>query len=495
MSYRNPQQVIDTQTGQHYRNLQNVISSTFAGVAQNYKAEQDKLLAEKKKREETLKQRKQYFQGLQDQIMDDTNKALHVANGPIDKTKLFKKVSRFSELSLALENGTITDPEEVSRVREMLSQIRTIPSALKSSLVGMGALTEEYKEKWDKAGKKGGVDLKNVDPKKIEYLDIFLNKQKGTREFVSETDENGVERIGIFLKSTNPEDKGKTFTQEELRSYLDGETDLLPTIPDDTTQLDRFDKLVEGEGGARKKGLPKKDFFVKATEYRNDGTVVVKQVVDEKKLKDSLKGEAIGYIGSLTDGELISFYENILDKNEVMTKQLISEELLPKDTKVLTSEMVSGDAGSVLRDKIADMYLDNYISTRRYKEVEIKDYAYDPNRKQGGKGDEDKSKTLYKPGDIKAEYGSGPLAQVDLSDLKDKLEKKGFVVSDYYTDSPEMGGRTNLKVTLYGVDGGRRQVTINDDMTQEDIDRVLLLVSGGKPIEDGTINAPFVFEP
>ena len=72
------------------------------------------------------------------------------------------------------------------------------------------------------------------------------------------------------------------------------------------------------------------------------------------------------------------FYENILDRNEVMTNQLISEGLLPKDTKVLTSEMVSGDNGEALRARISDMYLDDYISSRRYGEVEKRDYIYNP---------------------------------------------------------------------------------------------------------------------
>ena len=40
MSYRNPQQVVDTQSGQAFADLQKTISGTFAGVADTYKKDQ-----------------------------------------------------------------------------------------------------------------------------------------------------------------------------------------------------------------------------------------------------------------------------------------------------------------------------------------------------------------------------------------------------------------------------------------------------------------------
>ena len=41
MSYRNPQQVVDTQSGQAFVDLQKTISGTFAGVADAYKKDQE----------------------------------------------------------------------------------------------------------------------------------------------------------------------------------------------------------------------------------------------------------------------------------------------------------------------------------------------------------------------------------------------------------------------------------------------------------------------
>ena len=49
MSYRNPQQVVDTQSGQAFAELQKTISGTFAGVASAYKKEQDTEAARLKK--------------------------------------------------------------------------------------------------------------------------------------------------------------------------------------------------------------------------------------------------------------------------------------------------------------------------------------------------------------------------------------------------------------------------------------------------------------
>ena len=50
MSYRNPTQVVDTQTGQHYANLQKTIAGSFGNYVNSVKAADAKEQQEKEKR-------------------------------------------------------------------------------------------------------------------------------------------------------------------------------------------------------------------------------------------------------------------------------------------------------------------------------------------------------------------------------------------------------------------------------------------------------------
>ena len=52
MSYTNPQQIVDTQSAQHLANLQQTITSTFAGVAASYSEQKRKEQLELKERAE-----------------------------------------------------------------------------------------------------------------------------------------------------------------------------------------------------------------------------------------------------------------------------------------------------------------------------------------------------------------------------------------------------------------------------------------------------------
>jgi len=57
-AYSNPEIIVDTQTGQHFRNLQESISGTIANVAQNYSIRQKEI---QRKLEENQKKLEKNF--------------------------------------------------------------------------------------------------------------------------------------------------------------------------------------------------------------------------------------------------------------------------------------------------------------------------------------------------------------------------------------------------------------------------------------------------
>ena len=360
MSYRNPQQVVDTQTGQHYRNLQKSLSNTFAGVAQSYKAEQDKLEKERKRKEAAKKAVEDFNQSEEDTIMSSVAK-LKAQNPTLDTSAVYDMIDRYSDIKNAIDLGTITDKKELRKMREQLAQIKSIPDGIKTSLVGMGSLTEELTESISKVGKKGGLDLESADPNILNQLNVFLNKTRGERSFQTQFDENGNMRAGIFLKSNKEGDKGKFYTKEELTSYMNGDIDGIPKIYDDTKALDAMESMIVGKQQGTNTPFIKDAYLKEDKEVLKDGSIRINKVIDTEKVRNALMPEAKSTIDSLKPIELVSFYNNILsggDKGKYISK----EELENVEVK----------------ERIYKEYLEYAMQQRKLVDYKKKDYTYSP---------------------------------------------------------------------------------------------------------------------
>lgn len=363
MSYRNPQQVVDTQTGQHYRNLQKSLSSTFAGVAQSYKTEQDKLEKEQKQREAKNKAIVDFNQKQEDAMMSSVAK-LKAQNPTLDTSAIYDMVDRYSDIKNAIDLGTITDKAELRKMREQLAQIKSIPDGLNTSLTGLAALSEDFTEYIAKAGKKGGLDLKSADPNVLNQLNVFLNKTKGERRFQTQFDENGNMRTGIFLKSSEKGDKGKFYTKEELTSYMDGNMDGIPKIYDDTKNLDAMESMIVGKQTGTDRPIIKEAYLKEDKEVLRDGSIRINKVIDTEKVRAALMPEAESTINSLNDSEIVSFNNNILSGGD-KSKYISTESLKDSERK----------------KQVYEDYLEYAMQQRNLVDYKKKDYTYSPKGK------------------------------------------------------------------------------------------------------------------
>ena len=492
MSYRNPQQVIDTQTGQHYRNLQNVISSTFAGVAQSYKAEQDKLEKEQEAREARNKAIVDFNQKQEDAMMSSVAK-LKANNPTLDTSSIYDMIDMYSDIKNAIDLGTITDKEELRKMREQLAQIKSIPDGLNTSLVGFGALSEDFTEYMAKAGKKGGLDLKSADTTLLNHLNVFLNKSKGERKFETQFDENGNMRTGIFLKSSEESDEGKFYTKDELVSYMDGVTGGLPAIPDDTEASEELMSNVFGiDPITKKRTMPTPGIVDKINVRQRDGSIKVEERINEEKLKEKLKPIALGNVSSCGDNGIVSFYNNMLKSGELL------KDKDGKEIKVLTTENIDEDT----KNKITDLYLNKFIKDKGIlnygKTLEKDTTTKRPNIYSGSNNKSNKKveidTSFIDEMDITLE-GEFPGAAVDFDKIELTLKKEGFrVLSERLVD-----GKKELDITK-SVKGADNSVTITEDMTPKQIKDLLKLVeTGSLPKEDkeptGSEDDPFIYKP
>lgn len=491
MSYTNPQQVVDTQTGQHYRNLQKSLSSTFAGVAQSYKAEQDKLEKEQKQREAKNKAIVDFNQKQEDTMMGSVAK-LKAQNPTLDTSAIYDMVDRYSEIKNAIDLGTITDKAELRKMREQLAQIKSIPDGLNTSLTGLAALSEDFTEYMAKAGKKGGLDLKSADPKLLNHLNVFLNKSKGDRKFQTQFDENGNMRTGIFLKSSEEGDEGKFYTKDELVSYMDGVTGGLPTIPDDTEASEELVKNVFGVDPITKKmTVPMKDIVDKIDVKQRDGSVKVEERINEEKLKEKLKPMALGNVSSWGNAGIVSYYNNMLKTGELL------EDKDGKEIKVLTTEDLEDED---TKKKIADLYLNKFIKDKGIlnygKTLEKDTTTRRPNVYSGGNNNNtDKTQidtSFIDEMDIQP-LGSAPGKGIDLAALEEKVKKLGFMIKK----SEKVNGVLELDITKSGK-GPDNSVTITENMSPDEVKRLLKFVEIGvlpqKATKKGTVNNPYIYE-
>ena len=473
MSYRNPQQVVDTQTGQHYRNLQNVIAGTFSQVAKSYKEEQNELAKEQKKIEAKNKAIIDNNQRIEDSLMSSVAK-LKAKNPTLDTSEIYAMVDRYSDIKNAIDLGTITDKGELRKMREELAQIMAIPDGINSTLVGFGTLTEEYKEATSKAGKLGGLDLKSADSTFLHHLNVFLNKEKGERSFKSQKLENGNIVNGIFIKSNEEGDNGKFYTQDELRDYLDGSKEGLPVIPDDTEdQEGLYGQIIGNDPITKKPTVAKEEFLKESTITLPDGSIEKIKVFDEQKVRAKLGPLAEATVRGWGLNGIVSYYNNILSKGK--TDVLTVEDL--KDENKIREV-----ANTYLNKFIESKGILNFDSTRRFR-VDRSGSTRSNAKKEADTSyiDNLNIPTIQEePGYFVNEYVPGSdVGNIDMLSLEKELNKQGFNVKQ----ESVVGDAKALRVTKKNLAGKDIDITIRSDMKPEEVRNLIRKAEGVKNTE------------
>ena len=144
-AYTNPQEVLDTQTGQHFQNLQKTISDTMASVATSYKADMEKTKAKYAKLDEKVNDQTKAVQSLNDKTSTETGIDLNVLNGSVNKYK---------EIATNLALGKTDDPVKAS---QKLVQIEGYSSQIADDTSQWKDDTDGFKVIYNKKGLPGGM--------------------------------------------------------------------------------------------------------------------------------------------------------------------------------------------------------------------------------------------------------------------------------------------------------------------------------------------------
>ena len=315
MSYRNPQQVVDTQSGQAFAELQKTISGTFAGVASAYKKEQDEEAARLKKIAEENKIAARYYQRKEDQVTENLAK-LKAKNPALNIGEEFTGIiDTYSDIMNMIQNGTITDPKKIAEKRAEAASILAIPDQVRTSIESFSASSIDLEKVLKQKGKMGGYDLYS-NPELLKDLQVFLDQRPGERKIKINSD-NGVYSASIEI--TSEDGKPNTYSLDVLESFLSGGTDMINSIPDETTHLNNMSNtyVYDVDESTGNKTIKETLLMGEGTEINEKGKKVTYRKVNKEALRNSIKADVKSNIDSMkTTNAKVAFFNNILaDKN------------------------------------------------------------------------------------------------------------------------------------------------------------------------------------
>jgi len=303
MSYRNPQQVVDTQTGQHYRNLQASISNTFNKVADASVREQATIKKEQEKAQLRLK--KDAEQAKKDAInimRNDVNASakIHAAKkdsavemGSKGAAGMNRDVTRMAEL---ITKG-VTTPEETIFVKNVNNLPEDLASA--TSLVNSFIISSK-KDLGQNIGQMGGASLTNTQGAR-DFALIFSNLKEGASSFSTESTGAGG---NVITFTATPKGGGEpvSYTYAQLKELQQGGGSIVQKIPDVTPN---YDQSFKDANILNKKGILQENFLGKlgpaVRDPKNPDRVLRFREVDAQKVKDALRPDARITIGTLSE--------------------------------------------------------------------------------------------------------------------------------------------------------------------------------------------------
>ena len=233
MSYRDPQQHVDTTTSQHFQNLQTTIAGAFGGVAKSYAQRQKELKAENEKKEAQTKLIKKGI-AKEASLLQRTLYATDNKYPEVDFGELYNPlIKEFEDLSLAVENGTSEDP---TADRKRVDQIYASVSGITDTLTDLVSFTEDYDIKFDNVDKPGGI-YSGMNPDVTLALNIMMQKLPGKR--VPRFVDNDMSKFVWDIY----DDQGnlvESFSKHRLDQISKGIDEMVTTIPDNTKDFDQI---------------------------------------------------------------------------------------------------------------------------------------------------------------------------------------------------------------------------------------------------------------
>jgi hypothetical protein len=471
MSYRNPQQNVDTQSGQAFANLQRTVAGAFGGIVQQEVAEQKELakkqakLAEKREKQIAADNLMESEIALGIKKYEVDNPALNIGEsfGPL--------VDSYSDIMSTIRSGSVTDPKEIAKLRSQANDILTLPQRVGNMIESFSAVNTDIEETKSRAGKMGGLDL-STKSEMIEHMAVLMNEKPGKRE--TRIDYKDGKYSAVFV-ITPKDGKPQEYTEEQLRKYLSGEQQGAQIIPDETENMSALaESYLTVKDAATGKRVKSKSIYGNPTTrtIKANGQTIV-ETYRPLKRNGLIKG-AMGMIktniGLMSENQKVSFMNNIVspDNKEYDLTNINSKESI---------EALERGYGEHWLSKFTDG--DQVLSTSVVK-------PEDSNKANSGAPYIQDIKKIQIPRLTRAESLNfdnyldegnveGKAGLIDLDTYSKNLSDAGFLVTKAMSDA---SGRQMINVTFSREKGKNVTRTIYNDSSEKTVNKLLEEISG-----------------
>jgi hypothetical protein len=378
-AYENPQAIIDTQTGEHFRQLQSTIAGSFANVAKNYASNQEAI---RKKLEENTKRI--------NEINNDNEKFLFSLR--TDISKLSGKTSQVNlaetfeplvqeagRLNLGLLNNTITGQDRQKAWQKLADINGTVSGSFSQSLGDMDVYARELKTAREKPlGSPGGLAMdmnpddvraldimagklpgdkkavfKDINPNKLIWQ-IYDNKNNLVREYSAEQLEK-MSNLGVEFIKIVPD---RTANNESLKSAKPDVFELESTNPrDPNAQMQSTGRITEAFLKKDANGVP----ITREVEIGQKGSGKYKIVMepDLNLIKAAVDTDLTAQLAGMTDEELMLHTNNTVNKYRI--KANLKPIYLDSDNVLSPTE----------KAEAIEAYKDHFVNTQIMKEQDV----------------------------------------------------------------------------------------------------------------------------
>jgi len=215
MSYRNPQQFIDKQSGQAYVDF----IKTTIGIGEDMaKRARDKAKANELKNNRLIKEREKNILKLRTEFYKNAGSNFNPGDWE-------PKIQEYDTIQQKIDNGTAT-PEDKQKQAEILA----MPSTGKTLGENLYSSAESIDNSINNAGQPGGLDLKGTDPEALKNSQIFLGKITGNKAGLDFVDGDVAVKIGEQHYTQSGINK---FLENQLGAEIFGRI-----IPDETSNFE-----------------------------------------------------------------------------------------------------------------------------------------------------------------------------------------------------------------------------------------------------------------
>jgi len=343
MSYTNPKQYLDTQSGQYIREMQQSVAKSFGKYA-------SKVAEEYKKRDLENKKIKKEA----DVRTNAARNAIYQAeskNSSIDFESLNSELDKMNQI-LKYDPATLTPKQ-----RSFLTGMENMGSTIRNVLENTSAFQQEFLEAEEKnqLGGRGGID-RYTNPEQYKALRVLYGLDPGSKKADFTTNEKGETVFSVKIYNED----GK-----EISSVIN---DSMSTVMRPNIVPDPSKEEAEGLNAAIKSMQLNKassDALIGGKKVLlPDGSIGIKY--NDEVIKKSVIPVANNIINGMEIGDAITFYNNTL--NTEGDKGVFENSTMPDDE---------------IRAEISKKYSEYLVKDARVQSVLGGSFVYKPKTEKG----------------------------------------------------------------------------------------------------------------